>query len=77
MDKRQLVQTAARQSSLTKRQLTEAVDIIIAVIADAMLVKIIAVVIIAGRTRFTAASCAVRRISSIVAGLTSAKRCFR
>lgn len=36
MDKRQLVQTAARQSSLTKRQLTEAVDVIFAVIADAM-----------------------------------------
>ena len=36
MDKRQLVQTAARQSSLTKRQFNEAVDIIFAVIADAM-----------------------------------------
>jgi nucleoid DNA-binding protein len=36
MDKRQLVQTAARQSSLTKRQLGEAVDVIFAIIADAL-----------------------------------------
>ena len=36
MDKRQLVQTAARQSSLSRRQLTEAVDVISAVIADTM-----------------------------------------
>ena len=36
MDKRQLVQTAARQSSLTRRQLNEAVDVIFVVIADAL-----------------------------------------
>ena len=36
MDKRQLVQTAARQSSLSRRQLNEAVDVIFCVIADAL-----------------------------------------
>ena len=36
MDKRQLVQVAARQSSLTRRQLNEAVDVLFGVIADAL-----------------------------------------
>lgn len=36
VDKRQLVETAARQSSLTKRQLNEAVDVIFATIASAL-----------------------------------------
>ena len=36
MDKRQLVQVAARQSSLTRRQLDEAVDVIFAVISEAL-----------------------------------------
>lgn len=36
MDKRQLVEVAARHSSLTKRQLGEAVDVIFATITDAL-----------------------------------------
>ena len=36
MDKRRLVQVAARHSSLTKRQLDEAVDVVFATIADAL-----------------------------------------